>query len=62
MKNVIFSLMVIFGALIVLFSNFQTAIGVLLVAVGYTELRKQGYSLSDIDDIVKAKVNELLNK
>jgi hypothetical protein len=48
----IYIAMMIAGATLACFANLQLSIGALLFILGYTEFRKNGLSLDQIDEII----------
>lgn len=47
------------GSLLISTVSFQLTLGVLLVAVSYSELRKEGIDLNQLDDMLINKIKEL---
>lgn len=58
-KKLGFLALFVFGAILALTSNLQFAIGVLLMVVGYNELRKTAISLDKVQDLVKEAIESL---
>jgi len=61
-QKLIFIILLLLGGLMAATVNLQLTLGVILMVVGYSELRKRGVALTDIDDILKDKITELLDK
>jgi uncharacterized membrane protein len=58
-KKIGFLALFVLGAVLALTSNLQFAIGVLLMVVGYNELRKTALSLDKVQDLVKEAIESL---
>ena len=61
-KKVGFAALFVVGAVLVATVSLKLTAGVVLMVASYRELRKQGVDLSDIDDILLEKFNELREK
>ena len=48
----LYGVMIIMGATLACFANLQLSIGALLFIIGYTEFRKYGLSLDQIDEVI----------
>ena len=62
MKNVGLALLFIVGAFLALTANFQLSIGAFLMALSYTEFRRIGLDISQVDDILLEKLREVISK
>ena len=61
-KKLGFATLFIVGGLLVITSNIQFAIGVALMVIGYSELRKTLILPSEILDLVQKTINSATNK
>lgn len=62
MKQLLFVALFLAGLLLAGTANLQLTVGAALLAIGYTEFRKQGVSLDQIDDHVLAELRKLVNR
>lgn len=58
-KNLGLALLFAVGAFLSLTANLQLSIGVFLMGLAYTEFRRIGLDISQIDDILLEKLNNL---
>lgn len=61
-SKVLFAVLFLVGGFLAATVNLQLSLGVALMIVSWNELRKQGVALDQIDDILKEKIKELLDK
>jgi len=61
-QNLLFIAIFLLGGVLAATFSLQLTLGVALMVVGYSELRKRGIELDDIDDILKEKIKELLDR
>lgn len=62
MRKLLFVALFVVGLLLAGTADLQLTLGAALLAIGYTEFRKQGISLDQIDDHVLAELRKLVNK
>lgn len=62
MKKLGLAILFAVGVLLAVTVNFQLTISMILIAVSYSELRKEGVDLNQVDDILLDKLRELINK
>ncbi len=58
-KNIGLALLFAVGAFLSLTANLQLSIGVFLMGLAYTEFRRIGLDITQIDDILLEKLNNL---
>lgn len=62
MKKIGLSILFVVGVLMAVTVNIQLTISMVLIAISYSELRKEGVDLTQIDDILLEKLREIVNK
>jgi len=61
-KNLGLSVVFAVGAFLSLTANLQLSIGVFLMALAYTEFRRNGLDITQVDDILLEKLREVISK
>lgn len=62
MKKLGLAVLFAVGVLMAITVNIQLTISMVLIAISYSELRKEGIDLTQIDDILLDKLREIVNK
>lgn len=62
MKKIGLAILFAVGVLMAVTVNIQLTISIVLIAISYSELRKEGVDLTQIDDILLDKLREIVNK
>ena len=61
-KNLGLAILFAVGALLSLTANIQLTIGIFLMGLAYTEFRRIGVDINQIDDILLEKLRNITNK
>ncbi len=61
-KNLGLAVVFVVGAFLSLTANLQLSIGVFLMALAYTEFRRNGLDITQVDDILLEKLREVISK
>lgn len=62
MKNLGLAVVFVVGAFLALTANFQLSVGAFLMAIAYTEFRRIGLDISQVDDILIDKLRDVISK
>lgn len=62
MKKIGLAVLFAVGVLMAITVNVQLTLSMVLIAISYAELRKEGVDLTQIDDILLDKLREIVNK
>ena len=62
MKKIGLAILFAVGVLMAITVNVQLTLSMVLIAISYSELRKEGVDLTQIDDILLDKLREIVNK